>query len=336
MVWFRLTLSGEGCSLPPIRVLVVEDHRDWQKLVRLLFQMRPEWQIICEVSDGSEAVQKAGQLKPDLIMLDIGLPKLNGIEAARRIRHLSPNSKIVFLSMDNSLDTVQVALGTGAQGYVCKAHAQSELLPAVDAVLRGERFVSSGVEDNKLTDTPGAKAPHRHELLFFSDDTVLLNSFTRCIATALKADNAAIALVTKPHQESLRERLRAESVDVDSAIHQGTFILLDVAETLSTLMVDGLLDSARAFEGFSRLIETASQAAKAQHPRVAICCQCKGSLWAEGNTDAAIQLEQCCNDLAKTHEIDFLCAYPFSGSHDGKDEHEFQIISSEHSAVYSR
>jgi len=298
--------------------------------------VRPEWQIVCEVSDGSEAVQKAEELRPDLIVLDIGLPKLNGIEAARRVRQVSLNSKIVFLSMDNSLDTVQAALATGALGYVYKASAGSELSPAVEAVLRGERFVSRGIEDNKLTDAPGAKVPHRHELLFFSDDKVLLNSFTRIIAAALKANNAAIALVTKPHQESLRERLKAESVDVDSAIQQGKFILVDVAETLDTLLVDGLLDSVRAFIGFSRLIETASKAAKAQHSRVAICCQCKGSLWAEGNTDAAIQLEQCCNELAKTYEIDFLCAYPFSGSHDGEDEHEFQIISSEHSAVYSR
>jgi DNA-binding NarL/FixJ family response regulator len=302
----------------------------------LLLQNNPELQVICEVSDGLVAVQMAGELKPDLILLDIGLPKLNGIEAARRIGQLSPNSRIVFVSMDNSLDTVQAALATGALGYVQKASAGSDLLPAIEAVLRGEPFVSSSIKGYKLADPPGAKVAHRHELLFFSDDALLLNSFTRIIAAALKADNAAIALVTKPHQESLCERLKAESVDVDSAIQQGTFILVDVAETLAALLVDGLLDSVRAFEGFSRLIETASKAAKAQHPRVAICCQCKGSLWAEGNTDAAIQLEQCCNDLAETHEIDFLCAYPFSGSHDREDEYEFQIIFSEHSAVYSR
>jgi hypothetical protein len=165
---------------------------------------------------------------------------------------------------------------------------------------------------------------------------VLLNSFTHNIAAALKADNAAIALVAKPHQLSLRERLKAESVDVDSGIQQGTFIFVDVAETLGTPLVDDLLDSVRAFESFSRLILTASKAAKAEHPRVVICCQCKGALWAEGKTDAAIQLEWCCNDPAKTYEIDFLCAYPFSASHDVEDEREFQIICSEHSTVYSR
>ena len=97
-----------------IRILIVDDYENWRRQVRLLLQARPEWQVICEASDGSEAVQKAEELKPDLILLDIGLPTLNGIEVARRIRQLSPNSKIVFLSQDNSLDVVQVALSTGA------------------------------------------------------------------------------------------------------------------------------------------------------------------------------------------------------------------------------
>ncbi len=84
-------------------------------------------------------------MKPDLIVLDIGLPKLNGIEAARRIRQLSPNSKILFLSQNNDLEVVQAALGTGALGYVYKMNAQKELLSAVDAVLQGKQFVGSGL-----------------------------------------------------------------------------------------------------------------------------------------------------------------------------------------------
>jgi DNA-binding NarL/FixJ family response regulator len=129
-----------------IRILVADDYEDWRRQVCLLLQVRPELQVICEASDGSEAVQKAEELKPDLILLDIGLPKLNGIEAARRIRQLSPNSKIIFLSQDNSPEVVQAALSTGALGYVYKAYARGDLLPAVDAVLRGKEFVSSGLK----------------------------------------------------------------------------------------------------------------------------------------------------------------------------------------------
>ena len=145
-----------------IRILIADDYADWRGQVRLLLQARPEWQIIAEASDGSEVVQKAEELYPDLILLDIGLPELNGIEAARRIRQLSPSSKIVFLSQNNDRDVVRGALSTGALAYVCKIDAERELLPAMEAVLRGEQFVSSNLKGHELTATPVAKAPHRH------------------------------------------------------------------------------------------------------------------------------------------------------------------------------
>ena len=113
----------------------MDDFEGWRDRVRILFQARPQWQIIAEVSDGPEAVQKASDLKPDLIVLDISLPKLNGIEAAQQIRQFSPNSRIVFLSQNNNLDIVRAALSTGALGYVRKADSQSDLLPAIEAVL---------------------------------------------------------------------------------------------------------------------------------------------------------------------------------------------------------
>ena len=136
---------GNGATLLLIRILLADDFEAWRRQVRLLLQGRPELQVVCEASDGSEAVQMADDLKPDLIVLDIGLPKLNGIEAARQIRQLSPNSKILFLSQNKRLEVVQAALGTGALGYVYKMKAQEELLPAVDAVLLGKQFVGSGL-----------------------------------------------------------------------------------------------------------------------------------------------------------------------------------------------
>ena len=128
-----------------IRILLADDFEAWRRQVRLRLQTRPELQVVCEASDGSEAVQMADDLKPDLLVLDIGLPKLNGVEAARRIRQLSPNSKIIFLSQNNSRAIVQAALDTGALGYVCKVKAQEELLAAIDAVLLGKQFVGSGL-----------------------------------------------------------------------------------------------------------------------------------------------------------------------------------------------
>src|SRR6267142_4236798 len=87
--------------LSSIRVLIADDFEAWRRQVRSLFQARPEWQVMAEAVDGPEAIQKAEELKPDLIVLDISLPKLNGIDAARRIRQHSLGSKILFLSQNN-------------------------------------------------------------------------------------------------------------------------------------------------------------------------------------------------------------------------------------------
>ncbi len=322
--------------LPPsIRILIADDHEGWRRQVRLLFQERPQWQVIAEASDGSEAVQKAEELKPDLILLDIGLPKLSGIEAARRIRQLSPNSRIIFLSLHNDLDVVRAALRTGAQGYLHKTNARSELVPAVDAVLRGKQFVSSSLKGYKFTATSGENAPHRHEVLFYSDDTVLLDGFTRSIAAALKAGNAAIVLATKSHRDSLLNRLKAEGVDADGALQQGTYVPLDAAEALSEVMVDGLPDRVRFLGGIGGLIEAAAKATKSEQPRVVVCGEGVALLHAEGKADAANRIERGCNGLTKTHEVDILCAYPLSSFHGQEDEHVFQSICAEHSAVYS-
>ena len=129
--------------MAPVRVLVVEDFVPFRQFISSRLATRRDLQVICEVSDGLEAVQKAVELKPDLILLDIALPSLNGIEAARRIRTLAPESKIIFLSQESSPDVVQEAFSLGAQGYVVKAKAGSELLDAVDAVISGKKFIGS-------------------------------------------------------------------------------------------------------------------------------------------------------------------------------------------------
>jgi DNA-binding NarL/FixJ family response regulator len=124
------------------KILVVDDSDRYRQFLVLSLRQRPEFQHIHEASDGLEAVERAEELKPDLILLDIGLPGVNGIEAGRRIQKVSPNSKILFVSLESSADVVQEALHLGTQGYLLKADASRELLPAVDAVLQGRQYLS--------------------------------------------------------------------------------------------------------------------------------------------------------------------------------------------------
>lgn len=133
-----------------IRVLVVEDYKPWLRYISSELQKDSNLQVIGEVSDGLEAVQQSQELQPDLILLDIGLPTINGIEAARRIRQASPASRILFVSENRSPDIAEDALRTGAGGYVVKSDAASELLSAIKAVLEGKRFISASLAGHFL------------------------------------------------------------------------------------------------------------------------------------------------------------------------------------------
>jgi DNA-binding NarL/FixJ family response regulator len=134
------------------RILVVDDHEPFRQFVLSKLHQRPEWQVVGEASDGLEALHKATELQPDLILCDIGLPTLNGIEAVRRIRKVARESKILFLSQESSAEVVQGALSFGALGYVVKSFAGAELLVAVQTVLQGKQFVSAGFADQVFTD----------------------------------------------------------------------------------------------------------------------------------------------------------------------------------------
>jgi DNA-binding NarL/FixJ family response regulator len=340
-----------------VRILVVDDFEPWRRFVLSTLRRRPELQVIYEASDGLEAVQKAEELRPDLILLDIGLPQLNGIEAARRIRRVAPDSKILFVSQESSADVAQEALRLGAWGYVIKAHAASELLAAVEAVVHAQQFVSAGLASQVLPGAGEEQIPidrkearpalapllsrrrekaRCHEVQFCADDAGFLDGFTRFIGSALKAGNAVIAVATESHRDSLLQRLQSHGLDMGAAIEQGRYASLDVADTLSRFMVNGFPDPVRFLQVTTALIETAAKAAKGELPRVAACGECAPVLWSEGKADAAIRLEQLWDQMARTYEVDILCGYPLSSFHRAQDSHVFQRIFAEHSAVYSR
>lgn len=122
--------------LPRGSILIVDDSAEWRTRVREMLQEQPELQIVAEACGGLEAVHRATQLNPDLIFLDLGLPVMNGLDAADKIRRVSPQSRIVFLTQENDADIRDAALETGAHGYVLKMNATSQLLSTIAAVLR--------------------------------------------------------------------------------------------------------------------------------------------------------------------------------------------------------
>ncbi len=128
-----------------VRVLVVDDVELWRTLVHMCLDKEPNLQVIGVAADGRDAVRKAEELRPDLILLDISLPKLNGLNAARQIRKVAPKSTILFLSGESDPDVVRYALSAGGLGYVLKSEATRDLLTGIESVLLGRRFVSSSL-----------------------------------------------------------------------------------------------------------------------------------------------------------------------------------------------
>lgn len=298
-----------------------------------MLEKEAEFQVVGQASDGLDAIQKAEELQPDLILLDIGLPKLNGIEAATRMRNIAPLAKILFFSQEFSPDIVEAALRLGAMGYVHKLRTHSDLLRAIGAVLRDKYFVS-GVLSRQLGQATNAKSRVRHEIQFCSDDATFLKTFTDFIAAALNDNKAAIVIATESHRAGVLQELNAQSVDVDDVIQRGILIPLDVSETLSRFMVDQIPDQARFFEAAGDLIEAAAKAAKREQvPRVAVCRECPPLFLAESKIAEALQLEQHWGKIAQTSVIDILCCYPLAIFDNHNDV--FQRISAEHSTIYS-
>lgn len=130
-----------------VRLLVVDDFRLWRECLRVHLEGHPDLQIAGFASDGLEALQKVEELQPDLVLLDIRLPKLSGIETARQIQKLNPNCKVIFLTAHLNPEIVRAALEAGASGYVHKEDASDELLASLESVLAGKRYLSRSIVD---------------------------------------------------------------------------------------------------------------------------------------------------------------------------------------------
>jgi DNA-binding NarL/FixJ family response regulator len=340
---------------PQFRVLVVDDYEPWRRYLSTALGKQEGLNVIAELSDGLQAVQKAEELRPDLILLDIGLPTLNGIEVARQIRKVCPASKIVFVSDNRSADIANEALSTGAIGYVVKSDAATDLLPAVKAVIEGKRFVSASLASRlngppdpqtgahfhrgdlvTFAPTQNVGSTREHEVAFYSDGTSFLYGFTEFIGAALKAGNSAIVVATESHRDSLLPRLQANGLHIGAAIEQGRYIPLDVQDTLSTFMVNGLPDPVRFVKVIDDLVLAAAKAANGDHPRVVACGECAPLLWTQGNAKAAIRLEQLWDKVAKKYDLYILCGYSLASLQGGNGSHVFAKTCAEHSAVHSR
>lgn len=311
-------------------VLVVDDYEPWRRYVRAEVQENSRWRIVGEASDGIEAVRQAQEHRPDLILLDLGLPMLNGLEAARRILANDPSVRILFLTEQRSRDIAEAALSIGARGFMVKTDAGGKLLSAMETIVNGGRFLSAGLGEHIV----GTETRH-HEAGFYSDETSLLDAYVRVAEAALGAGNALIVLTEDRRHQKLRERLQARGIDVDGAVREGRYLAFDPEAVMSEFMIDGSLDEGRFRTAAAALVAASARASTGKDRRVVACGECAPTLWREGNAEAAVRLEQLWDELAVTGDIDVFCGYSLDVPNLPDDSYAiFQRICAKHSAIH--
>jgi two-component system, NarL family, response regulator LiaR len=135
-------MDSETESKTTIRVLLVDDHEVARRGIRSVLAGNPDLEVVGESADGEEAVKKTSELRPDIILLDISLPGISGIDAAKSVHKISPETRVIFVSQHDSVRIAKDAMSFGASGYVVKSDAGRDLLAAIDAAKEGRTFVS--------------------------------------------------------------------------------------------------------------------------------------------------------------------------------------------------
>jgi DNA-binding NarL/FixJ family response regulator len=319
------------------RVLVVDDFEPWRRHVRSTLGESSRWRIVGEAVDGADAIEKAADLRPDLILLDVGLPMVNGIEAARRILAHDPNIKILFVSEHQSWEIAEAALCTGARGYICKSDSGRELSPAMDAIVEGRRFVAARFGGRVVERTDRHVLNNRrHEALFYSSSESLLDEWASLAEDALNAGATFIVVTFDDRHRRLQAMLEARGVNLVRAVRDGRYVSLSVPEAISQWMVNGLLDETRFWAAVTSVMLAAAKASTAEQPQVVACGECAPSLCTQGDAEAAIRLEQLWDEVAQIYHLDVFCGYASDGCGCDAAEDMLARLRETHTATYAR
>lgn len=317
-------------------VLVVDDYEPWRRRVAAELDKSGRWRVVGECEDGGEAVLEASARKPDLIILDIGLKTMNGVEAARRIIADDPGARILFLTGQQSPEVAEAALATGARAYLLKPEAGGALLRAVEAVAAGARFISAGLPPEVVDAITPPVNGHSHHAAFHSNNAALVYEYARFAENALGRAQPVLIIAPRASLARVREELEARGVQIERAIRAGRYEAFDVESELSKLMPDGRYDRERFRGAAVSMLDNAAKKAGGGR-RAAACGEIAPQLWRSGRGDTAIDIERVWDETARATGADVLCGYCVDGARlEERDYTVFRDICALHGAAYVR
>ena len=287
-------------SMPRPRIVVADDHENTRAAIASL--LASDFDVVSTVADGQAAVEAVDALRPDVVVLDISMPRLNGLEAATMIRHFPYAPWIVFATAHDDASIASAALALGASAVVRKREMPTQLVPAV------------------------RRALSFHAVCFYEDRPSLARTVARFIGDGLAAGQGAVVVTTAAHGASIREQLTAMAVGSQARTGHGELLMFDADEVLSHLMVGDRPDAQRFNDTINPLMDKA--AGSSARP-VRIYGDMVDVLWRSGREEAALSLEVLGHQLVAARKCSILCAYS-AGVGRGKG---FNTICDRHSHV---
>ena len=298
----RRTPSSKAPAAKPTVLLADDDAGVLKAVARTL---ATDFDVVAAVGDGIQALDAVARLDPDFAVLDVSMPRLNGFQTARELRRLESRAAIVFLTMHDGDDYVLEAIRTGANGYVLKDRAWSDLPAALGHVREGRRFLPAL--------TPLAIGPGGgHAVQIHAEDRRWLDDAARLLGRSLDRGDTLAVFLTDRHREAVALRMKAHGWDLAAAERAGCCVAIDAAESLKSFMRDGRVDADALADMANGLERTRQASARGPESRLTVMGEIAAVLCERGDRDAALELERLWDHL--TRDLPFLtvCAYPIA------------------------
>jgi len=305
-------------------VLLADNHAQVLEIVGGL--LAADFDIVDAVSDGRQALDLCLRLHPDIVVLDIGMPELDGFQTLRELRRLGSQVKVVLLTLHESDAYVAAVINSGAQGYVLKTRVYSDLTSAIDHALAGRLFVPS------LTSLLAA-AVSGHTAQFHMNDRFFLDQVTQFVSATLRSGEPIVVAATDQTRTGIADRLKDRGLDLPEIAAQGQYVVMDAAESLSQFMRNGRPDADCLAAVVRDLDHLRLSSPRGAQSRLTIVGEMAVILCRDGNIGAAVELERMWSKLTQSLPFLTVCCYPIECFQNEASPELFPSVCAEHCAV---
>jgi DNA-binding NarL/FixJ family response regulator len=317
-----------------VEILIADDRELFRRMVRSLVESQSAYHICGEAGDGLQAIERARQLRPDVVLMDINMPRMNGLEATRIIGREIPECNVIIVTQNDARIAREQAREVNAKGFVTKSDLSRDLLPMIEkcrkakpeareaktAKARIVQWKGAAMENNSLHQTKSAAshaepwcgvlnsaAPRDHIVQLYQDQQFLNRAVCRFAAAAIMNGEGVILVPTVAHWDAFRPRLESEGVDVKAAEKRGQLTVVDADNLLPTFMRDGMPDSP-VFLGLAQNVISQARG-EGRYPKVRWWGEMVNILWERGDVAASMQLEDQFDQLAHEQDIAIFCSF---------------------------